>query len=170
MGRREKLFLRNSRGEPKIKSACLNEVSTLTRTHDMADKSQAQYKILMIEDNESISDILTFILEREGYAVELAADGQAGERLIGRTAPPDAILLDVTLPFVDGFQLVRTIRRTATWEHVPVIMLSGHSNQNFIDEALSVGANEYIVKPFQRDELLRCMRKLATRRETSPAT
>lgn len=130
---------------------------------ESAHRYQAKYKILMIEDDESISDILKFILECEGYEVDLAVDGHAGEELIGRTPPPDAVLLDVTLPFVDGFHLMRTIRRTAAWEHVPVIMLSGHSDQSFIDQALSMGADEYIVKPFQRNELIQCMRRLAAR-------
>ena len=134
------------------------------RVKDMPDNGQAQYKILMIEDNESNSDILRFIFEREGYQVELAIDGHAGERLIIRTPPPDAVLLDVTLPFIDGFQLVQTIRRTAAWKHVPVVMLSGHANKSYIDQALRVGADEYFVKPFQRNELIQCMRKLVTRR------
>lgn len=52
---------------------------------------------------------------------------------------------------------------TAAWERDPVIMLSGHSDQSFIDQALSMGADEYIVKPFQRNELIQCMRRLASR-------
>lgn len=127
---------------------------------DMATDGRPQYKILMIEDNESICDILRFILEREGFEVESAADGLAGERLIGQSPPPHVVLLDVSLPFIDGFQLVRRIRENSVWEQVPIIMLSGHPNKSFIDQALSVGANEYIVKPFQRDELIQCIHRL----------
>jgi DNA-binding response OmpR family regulator len=129
----------------------------------MVGNSQTQHKILIIEDNESSADILRLILEREGYRVEVAVDGYAGEHLIARTPAPDAVLLDVTLPYVDGFQLMQTIRRTAAWKHVPVIMLSGHANGSFIDHALRVGANKYFVKPFRRNELIQCMQRLLPR-------
>jgi DNA-binding response OmpR family regulator len=130
----------------------------------MAENGQTQYKILIIEDNESSADILKFILEREGYEVEVAVDGYAAEHLIARTPAPDAVLLDVTLPYVDGFQLMQTIRRTSAWKNVPVIMLSGHANGRFIEQARRVGADEYFVKPFQRNELIQCMQRFLPKR------
>jgi DNA-binding response OmpR family regulator len=129
----------------------------------MAGNSQTQYKILIFQDNESSADILKFIFEREGYRVEVAVNGYAGEHLIARTPTPDAVLLDVTLPYVDGFQLMQTIRRTSAWKNVPVIMLSGHASGNFIYDALRAGANAYFVKPFQRNELIQYMQRLLPR-------
>jgi DNA-binding response OmpR family regulator len=140
------------------------------RAKEMPISSRSRYKVLMIEDNESISDILRFILEREGFEVESVADGLAGEKLIGRAPPPHVILLDVSLPFIDGFQLVRNIRNDRLWEHVPVIMLSGHPQKSFIDQSIRAGANEYIVKPFQREELIRCIYRLVTTSDASEPT
>jgi DNA-binding response OmpR family regulator len=121
---------------------------------------EGKLKILLIEDNESNAEIFRFFLEREGYQVELATDGRVAARMILSTSPPDAVLLDISLPFVDGFQLITSIRRTSGWKHVPVVMLSGHSHERYIDHAISVGANEYLVKPFQCKELVQSVRRL----------
>lgn len=121
-------------------------------------------RVLMVEDNESISDILSFILKRENFAVELAGDGREAQRRIIDGEPPDIVLLDVMLPYVSGFQLVSIIRDIPAWRDVPIIMLTGKSHENDIVGALNAGADDYIVKPFQPSELMARVRRLVQRK------
>ena len=109
--------------------------------------------ILVVEDDELIAPLLTFILEREGYRALLAQDGQAALRIIKESPPPALALLDMMLPYVDGLQLVKLIRETPGWEKVPIVMVSARSQERDIVRVLDAGANDYIVKPFQPLEL-----------------
>ena len=122
--------------------------------------------VLVIEDDEHISGLLTFLLERQGYRVEACRDGRAARTVIetGEMVPA-LILLDVMLPFVDGFQLVTLLRDQLAWAQVPVIMLTAKSQERDIVRALDAGASDYIVKPFQPNELVARVRRLA---RTSP--
>jgi len=110
--------------------------------------------VLIIEDDDQIAYLLTFMLEREGYTVVAATDGQIAHDLINKIDPPKLILLDVMLPFIDGFDLIKLIRNKPDWRELPVIMLSAKSQENDIVQALDAGANDYVVKPFQPMELL----------------
>ena len=110
--------------------------------------------VLIIEDDDQIAYLLTFLLEREGYTIVAATDGQIAHNKINEIEPPKLVLLDVMLPFIDGFDLIKLIRSKAKWEKVPVIMLSAKSQENDIVQALDAGANDYVVKPFQPMELL----------------
>lgn len=116
--------------------------------------------VLVVEDDEHIAQLLKFILERQDYAVTIAADGRVARLLIESTAiPPDLILLDVMLPYVDGFELVRIIRAQASWKSTPIVMLSGKTVEQDIVRALDAGVNDYMIKPFQPDELLARVRR-----------
>ena len=116
---------------------------------------------LVVEDDEHIGHLLKFMLERVGYAVALATDGRAAQAHIQTQPPPSVALLDVMLPFLDGIELVSLVRRQAGWESVPVIMLTAKAQERDIARALAAGANDYIVKPFQPEELLNRLRRLA---------
>lgn len=108
---------------------------------------------LVVEDDDQIAYLLRFILEREGYRVELAADGRFAQGLIDSMAPPSLAMLDVMLPHVDGYQLLGMIRARADWQEVPVLMLTAKSQEKDIVRALDAGASDYLVKPFKPDEL-----------------
>lgn len=112
-----------------------------------------QKTALVVEDDDQIAFLLRFILEREGYRVELAADGRSAQGLIGSMAPPSLAMLDVMLPHVDGYQLLGMIRARETWQAVPVLMLTAKSQEKDIVRALDAGASDYLVKPFKPDEL-----------------
>ena len=116
---------------------------------------------LVVEDDEHIGQLLQFMLERENYRVHLACDGRAGKAFIETQAAPSIALLDVMLPFFDGFQLVALMRAQPGWEAVPIIMLTAKTQERDIVRALDAGANDYIVKPFQPKELLARVRRLA---------
>lgn len=125
---------------------------------DAEDANQTM--ALVVEDDDQISYLLRFILEREGYTVEIARDGRQAQRLIGELEPPALVTLSVMLPYVDGFQLLGLMREKPAWKNVPILMLTAQSQEKDIVRALDAGANGYIVKPFKPDELRARIRQL----------
>ena len=115
---------------------------------------------LIVEDDDQICHILKFILEREGFVVDIARDGRSAEDLIGKLQPPAIVTLDVMLPHADGYSLLKRIRATAGWEAVPVILLTARSQEKDVVRGLEAGANDYMVKPFKADELRARVRRL----------
>jgi len=116
--------------------------------------------VLVAEDSEQTSYLIRFLLEREQYRVELARDGREAEFLIDTIARPSLIILDIMLPFADGFQLLERIRGRSDWAGTPVIMLTAKSQEHDIVRALDAGASDYVVKPFQPNELLARVKRL----------
>lgn len=129
------------------------------RTATMAPEASAR-TALVVEDDEHIGHLLQFMLARAGYEVVLARDGRAGLAHIRANPAPAVALFDVMLPFADGLQLVGAARATPGWEKVPVVMLTSKSHERDIVRALDAGANDYVVKPFQPEELLARLRRL----------
>lgn len=115
--------------------------------------------VLVIEDDEHIGMLLELLLSRQGYQVRRAVDGNQAAQLIATEQVPRLILLDVMLPYRDGFELMRQIRARSGWEEVPVIMLTAKTMERDIVRAFDAGANDYIVKPFQPTELLARLRR-----------
>lgn len=109
--------------------------------------------VLVAEDDTHISYLLQFLLEKEGYRVQLAQDGQEAKRLIDEMAPPKLIILDVMMPYADGYELLAHLRAKPDWRDTPVIMLTARSQENDIVRALDMGATDYVVKPFLPEEL-----------------
>ena len=105
--------------------------------------------VLIVEDDENIQELLTFLLEREEVAVVIAPDGLKGQEMIETLDPPSLVLLDVMLPYQDGYQLLAKIRERSGWESVPVLMLTTKSMESDIVRGLEGGANDYVIKPFQ---------------------
>ena len=110
-------------------------------------------QVLMVEDDGLAADMLRFILEREGYTVTHAVDGRLARQIIDAEAPPALALLDIDLPYHDGFELIEAIRGSAAWAEVPILMLSSKGTELDIARALDAGADDFIVKPFQLEEL-----------------
>jgi len=119
--------------------------------------------ILIIEDEKPISDIVKFNLEKEGYKVLVAYDGEDGVHKT-RTLNPDLILLDVMLPKLDGFQVCRKIRETST---IPILMLTAKEEEVDKVLGLEMGADDYITKPFGMRELLARVKANLRRNDTS---
>ena len=120
-------------------------------------------RILVVDDERAVRESLRRALELEGYEVELAADGQeALERLEAETEPaPDAVLLDVLMPRVDGLEVCRQIRRTGS--RLPILMLTARAEVENRVEGLDAGADDYVTKPFALEELLARLRALMRR-------
>lgn len=107
-------------------------------------------KILVVEDETSISDLIKFNLSKEGYEVETAYDGREGlEKALGCGA--DLILLDVMLPYMDGFEICRKVREKS---NVPILMVTAKEEEVDKVLGLELGADDYITKPFGMRELL----------------
>lgn len=112
--------------------------------------NDAPKKILIVEDEVSISDLIKFNLTKEGYTIETAYDGREGlEKAKGCGA--DLILLDVMLPYMDGFEICRKVRESST---VPILMLTAKEEEVDKVLGLELGADDYITKPFGMRELL----------------
>jgi DNA-binding response OmpR family regulator len=122
------------------------------------------HSILLVEDDATIREATARSLERDGFHVETAPDGQAGLAAF-RARPPDAALLDVMLPRLDGVSLCRAIRAESA---VPVVMLSARSDAVDVVLGLEAGADDYVAKPFDPPVLaarLRAVLRRATRLE-----
>ena len=118
------------------------------------EKETTEETIMIVEDNEDVAYLLKFMLEREGFIVLSAEDGRQATALIVGEEPPDLVLLDIMIPFVNGFQILEKIKNTLGWKDVPVVMLTSKSQEGDVVRALENGAEDYVIKPFQADELL----------------
>ncbi len=118
------------------------------------DKGFRPRTVLIAEDDENTSNLLRDILEREGFEVTIAADGYEANRMINEMSPPGLVLLNIVLPHVDGFQVIRQIRSKPRWDMVPIIALTSNSSESDTIGALDSGASDCIKKPFNPEELI----------------
>ncbi len=109
--------------------------------------------IVSIEDEEDIQEIITFNLQRAGYRVSVANNGQDGLTLV-QSVLPDLVLLDVMLPKLNGNQVCQHLKACKTTAPIPIIMLSAKSEETDIVKGLTGGADDYVTKPFSKAELL----------------
>jgi DNA-binding response OmpR family regulator len=123
---------------------------------------QAATRVLVVEDEEDIAYILRFLFQREGFAVEHAADGREALARLSQP-PPHAVVLDIMLPYHDGIEIVERMRAQPGWGDVPVLMLTAKAREVDIVRALDLGADDYVTKPFQPDEVLARLRRLLRR-------
>jgi len=124
----------------------------------------ATKKILAVDDEEDILELLTFNLTREGYRVVSAATGEAALKAVQKEAP-DLILLDLMLPGIDGLEVTRRLKNDPGTRGIPVIMLTAKGEEADIVTGLELGADDYITKPFS-PRILAARVKAVLRRET----
>ena len=119
-------------------------------------------RILVVDDERAVRESLRRALELEGYGVELAGDGrEALDRLESGADDPDAVVLDVLMPEVDGLEVCRSLRRAGS--RLPILMLTARAEVENRVEGLDAGADDYITKPFALEELLARLRALLRR-------
>jgi two-component system, cell cycle response regulator DivK len=102
--------------------------------------------ILLIEDNEQNCYLLTFLLERHGYTVVAAFDGASGIE-VANAILPNAILLDMQLPHIDGYEVARALRHSPSQQRTPIIAVTSYAMSGDREKALAAGCNGYIEKP-----------------------
>lgn len=132
---------------------------TRVRRMDEAEHSEA---ILVVEDDPDLRLVHSEILGQEGYSVMTAADGVEALQIVERTAPPAMILLDLGMPRMDGWELVRRIRKRPGWSDVPIVVVAAH--YRIADEAAMIGARAWLHKPVGIDDLLRVVARIHAER------
>jgi len=117
-------------------------------------------KILLIEDEATLQKALNEVLVGEGYQVLLATDGQKGLELV-QEEKPDLILLDIILPKMDGFEVLKKVKKDDAISQIPIIILTNLSDVNDIQKALDLGATTYLVKAdFHLEDVLKKIEKV----------
>ncbi len=124
--------------------------------------------VLVVEDEPALLTMLRYNLEKQGFRVEEAVDGQEALTRIAEVQP-DLVLLDWMLPTVSGLEVCRQIRRRASTRDLPVIMLTARTEEQDAVRGLNTGADDYITKPFSMEALLARMRALLRRANAVPA-
>jgi CheY-like chemotaxis protein len=110
-------------------------------------------KILLVEDNEMNRDMLSRRLQRKGFGVIMAEDGAQGVAMAASELP-DLILLDMSLPVIDGWEVARLIKAGAATRHIPIVALTAHAMSGDREKALRAGCDEYDTKPVEFTRLL----------------
>ena len=123
-------------------------------------------KILVVDDERAVRDSLRRALELEGYEIELAADGNDALSRLESNEEPDAVILDVLMPGVDGLEVCRRLRSSG--KKLPVLMLTARTEVEDRVAGLDAGADDYVVKPFALEELLARLRALLRRTTEGP--
>lgn len=119
-------------------------------------------KILLVEDNELNRDMLSRRLKRRGYEVAIAVDGEEGLAK-ARSESPDLILMDMSLPVLDGWQATSQLKADEATRSIPVIALTAHAMSDDRQKALDAGCDDYDTKPVELKRLLRKMEELLLR-------
>lgn len=122
--------------------------------------------ILIVEDEPDVTRLVSYHLKRAGYRVGHAGDGQAALNASFELRP-DLIILDLMLPKIDGFEVCRMLRASPTCEYVPILMLTALATTSSKVRGFSLGADDYLTKPFEMRELLTRVTVLVRRSEVS---
>jgi two-component system, cell cycle response regulator DivK len=125
-------------------------------------------KILLVEDNELNRDMLSRRLLRRGFEVELAEDGQQGLTL-AETEKPDIVLLDMSLPVIDGWEVARRLKAGSGTRAIPIIALTAHAMTGDREKALAAGCDDYDTKPIDFGQLVAKIEALVGRESGAPA-
>ena len=110
-------------------------------------------KILIADDEPNIVTSLEYLMEKSGYEVKIARDGDEALALV-ESFLPDVVLLDVMMPRKSGYEVCQQIRERTGWQHIKVVMLSAKGREAEVNKGLSLGADAYVTKPFSNQELI----------------
>jgi CheY-like chemotaxis protein len=121
-----------------------------------SDQADVKLRLLVVDDNLDNALLLQALLEEEGYSVEVADSGQAALQQM-RITPPDLVLLDVMMPEMDGFKVVRKIRGDRRLRATPVILITAY-DEPFVEYGWKLGADDFIRKPIDYEQLMQRIR------------
>jgi two-component system phosphate regulon response regulator PhoB len=121
-------------------------------------------RILLVEDEDDLREMLVYNLSKQGYTMRSAARGEDALAMV-RKQPPDLILLDLMLPGIDGLELCRTLKGDSHYSHIPVVMLTAKGEETDVVVGLEMGADDYIPKPFSISVLAARVRAVIRRRQ-----
>jgi DNA-binding response OmpR family regulator len=117
------------------------------------------HRVVVVDDDKEIQEIITFVLSRNGFDVAVAGDGQQLQDVLATTAP-DLIILDVMMPGIDGYQIFASLRENAATRRIPVIIMTAHAENIYERISLDLGAAEHITKPFHPLDLVGKVQRL----------
>ena len=117
------------------------------------------HRVVVVDDDKEIQEIVTFVLSRNGFDVAVASDGHQLQDVLATTAP-DLIILDVMMPGIDGYQIFSSLRANAATLHIPVIIMTAHAENIYERISLDLGAAEHITKPFHPLDLVGKVQRL----------
>lgn len=120
-------------------------------------------RVLVIEDEEDIAELIRYNLEREGYQISLAASGEIGVKM-ARNDMPDLIILDLMLPGLDGLDVCKVLKGDSKTKEIPVVIVTAKGEESDIVTGLEVGADDYLTKPFSPKVLIARIRSVMRRR------
>jgi two-component system, sensor histidine kinase len=121
---------------------------------DAADTALSMFRILVVEDNQVNQKVVTTVLRKRGYTIELANDGTEALAKLENSAVFDLILMDVQMPVLDGLEATRLIRKDARWKGLPIVAMTAHAMSGDMERCLEAGMNGYISKPVHPSQLL----------------
>ncbi|MBN1193510.1 MAG: response regulator [Coriobacteriia bacterium] len=116
-------------------------------------------RILIVEDNPQNRYLLTFLLEKNGYELQVAEDAELGLKML-EEAEPDVILMDMQLPKIDGYEATRRIKADERFRNIPLVALTAHSMRGDRIRAIEAGCDEFVTKPVDADGLLELLKRL----------
>ena len=118
--------------------------------------------ILLIEDDELIAGLVRLLVERLGHELIWAPDGEVGKQML-QSGSTDIVVLDILLPYLDGFELLKSLRADAKTATLPVLVLTGKTSEADIARVVAAGADDFLAKPFQPNELSQRLTRLLRR-------
>jgi len=127
-----------------------------------------EQRLLIVEDDVHMAYLLGYLAEKEGFKVECVADGRSAAERIDTGPAANLVLLDLMLPYTDGFELLARLRANPQWQQVPVIVLTGKTREHDAVRAVGLGADDYLTKPFSPDELVARIRRRLRRSPAPP--
>jgi DNA-binding response OmpR family regulator len=116
--------------------------------------------IVIVEDDDNIAELLGFMFRREGFAPVVLRDGRAAQEHVASHPPPAAVVLDVMLPYRDGFAVAVAIRSDPRWKDVPIVMLTARSFPSDVERGKDLGVADFVLKPFQPQALVGRIKKI----------
>ena len=122
-------------------------------------------RVLLVEDNEMNRDMLSRRLQRRGYEVIIAVDGEEGVK-IARAEAPDLILMDMSLPLLDGWEATRQLKAAPETQFIPILALTAHAMSDDREKAIGAGCDDYETKPIEFSRLLTKMQSLLNKEAT----
>lgn len=140
------------------KAVCQNKVVSLQDYRDVALKTEAK-SILIVDDEIVMRNAIKRIFEKENYKVLVAKDGMELSKII-EDVRLDLILLDINLPWVDGYELCRLIKSNPNFSHLPVAFISGNKSEEDVRRGYEAGADDYITKPFEVSDIQKSVEDL----------
>ena len=125
----------------------------------------ARARVLIVEDESDIAQLMQFHLAREGYAPTVAASGRVALEAVDQ-GPPDLVILDIMLPDLDGLEVCRKLKNEPSTNHIPILMVSARGEESDIVVGLELGAEDYVTKPFSPRVLMARVKAVLRRRES----